>query len=132
MVLATQSPAELTEDLAAVVVDQCPNLIFAANPDVLDENTARWYRQLGCTDEELDLIATGYQKRDYFFRTRQYRARLAIRLEDEAAAICGHTSPLDIQMCRQLVADGVAPGLEFLERWQAYVAAKLARRDQAA
>ena len=38
MVLATQNPAEMTEELAAVVDAQCPTRILTQNPDVLEEN----------------------------------------------------------------------------------------------
>ena len=52
-------------------------------------------------------LATGYQKADYFVRCRQYRTKVSVRLTDEAAAICCHTTPRDIQHCFQLRAEGV-------------------------
>jgi type IV secretion system protein VirB4 len=117
MVLATQDPADLTVELARVIEAQCMNRIVTPNPDVLDENKARFYRELGYSDEELAQIAQAYRRAEYFVRCPSYRARLRIRLTGEAAAICCHTTPRDIQLCRQLLAEGVAPGPDFTSRW---------------
>ena len=130
MVLATQSAADMANDLAAVVDAQCANRIIVPDPGVLEPNQARFFRALGCSDDELREIAAGYQTADYFVRTRQLRGKVTIRLTDEAAAICGRTEPRDIQKCFQLLADGVQPGEEFLQAWLEHTATQ--SREEAA
>ena len=51
MVLATQSAADLTDKIAAVVEGQCKNLILTPNPEALEDNQARFYRALGLSDD---------------------------------------------------------------------------------
>ena len=132
MVLATQNPAEMTDELATVVDAQCPTRILTPDPDVLEENRARFYRALGCSDDELMQLATGYQKADYFVRCRQYRTKVSVRLTDEAAAICCHTTPRDIQHCFQLRAEGSVPGEDFMGRWFEHVGFTPIAREEAA
>jgi type IV secretion system protein VirB4 len=132
MVLATQSPADMTEELAAVIVDQCKNIILTPNPNASDPNQTRFYRQLGCTDAQIDAIASGHQKSDYLIRSPQWTNKIAIRLEDEAKAICGQTKPTDIKRCSDLLAEGVESGEAFLARWMAKDGLEVVQGEQAA
>lgn len=121
MVFATQNPADMTEELAAVIDAQCPNRILTPNPNVREPNQARFYRALGYTDDEMQQVELGYEKAEYFMRLGDnFRGKAQVRLMDEAAAICGRTQPRDIQQCFQLLAQGVHPGEAFTRAWLEY------------
>ncbi len=70
VVLATQSPAQLTE-LAHrhTIVDSCVTKIYLPNPDAATPAQAPLYRDLGLNDREIALIARATPKRHYYFKS---------------------------------------------------------------
>ena len=70
VVLVAHSPAQFKgEDIknAEMIVESCQTRIFLPNADAASPDTKRLYRQFGLNDTEIEMIAKGRKKQDYYF-----------------------------------------------------------------
>lgn len=69
-IFATQNPSTVAHSpLATTMVQNCPTQIFLADPKATNKDLAMDYKMLGLTDDEIELIARGRKKRDYYLKS---------------------------------------------------------------
>jgi type IV secretion system protein TrbE len=123
LVLATQSLVDLSDDATRVILDQVANQVYLPEPEATRPQTRELYARIGLSDEQIQLLTTARPKGEYLLQTLSITRLVSIRLEDEARRVCGASSPTDHARARALLAQGVAPGREFTERWLGEAAA---------
>lgn len=87
LMLATQDPADIARsEHRDVIVSSCPTRIFLPNPAAQAPDTAELYRAYGLNDREVELVAAGRPKRDYFFKSRDGSRLFELKLGPLALA----------------------------------------------
>jgi type IV secretion system protein TrbE len=70
VMVVTQTLADLQRSpYRAAVVESCPTRILLPNPMAASAGTAELYRDLGLNEAELELLAGGRPKRDYYLKS---------------------------------------------------------------
>jgi type IV secretion system protein VirB4 len=91
-----------------VVLRSCPTRIFLPNPGAATEEVAALYRAYGLNDREVEIVAGGESKRDYFFQSPDGSRRFDLRLGPVALAFLGSrpglTTAAAVEEARRLEA----------------------------
>lgn len=104
VVFASQSLSDVIKSpIAAPLMDCCPNKIYLPNPNALEEDMIKMYNSLGLNAAEISMIATGIQRRDYFYSTSGTFRRFSLALSKEELAFCGSTSKEDQIMAEKIL-----------------------------
>ena len=70
IVFATQEIADIVHSpLASTITEECLTKIFLANQEAGVPAIADYYRQLGLTDSQIDIISHAVMKKDYFYKS---------------------------------------------------------------
>jgi type IV secretory pathway VirB4 component len=118
LVLCTQSVRHLDADHTAILLEQCPNRIFVPNAAATQESNAVRYSAIGLSDAQIEMLASMAPKGEYMLMTPSFTRVAEIALTGETLKICGSSKPQPhISNARRLIAEGIAPGDPFLERW---------------
>ena len=124
VVIVAHSPAQFRDPSvknAPLLVESCPTRIFLPNADALDPDTAALYSALGLNAAEVDVVARGQKKRDYYFRSPSGARQFELALSPVELAFVGTPSGLSAQetvrAARALAAE-LGPGwpAEWLRR----------------
>lgn len=68
VILATQSLSDLEKSgIMDVLIESCPTKIFLPNENAIQEEPLKLYKKFGLNYNQIDAIAHGIKKRDYFF-----------------------------------------------------------------
>lgn len=66
--LATQSISDAEKSgIMEDIVESCPTKIYTANPNAKSEESRRFYKKIGLTDRQIEIIAGLVPKRQYYF-----------------------------------------------------------------
>jgi len=117
LVIATQSLADLSAGDARVVFDQVANRIYLPHAEAMRPQTRALYEAAGLTAEQVQLLSVAQPKGEYLLQTEELTRLVQVRLEGEALAVCGASTPADHARARALLARGVAPGEAFVREW---------------
>lgn len=133
VVFATQSLADVHQSaIVDTVKEACMTKIYLPNQHALDEDTAAMYRRFGLNQRQLQVIAHGQYKRDYYYTSAGGNRLFELGLSDVALAYCAGASKDNQQLVKALQADptidfnlaylkhhGVAWAVDYLEALQA-------------
>jgi type IV secretion system protein VirB4 len=119
VMLATQDPADIAHSKhREILISSCPTKIFLPNPNAAVEETAALYRSYRLNDREVQIIAEGESKRDYFFKSPDGSRRFELRLGPVALAFLGSrqgmTTAAAVERASQLRAQH---GAEWVRVW---------------
>jgi type IV secretion/conjugal transfer VirB4 family ATPase len=90
VMLATQDPADVAKsDHRGVILSSCPTMVFLPNPNAVSEDVAKLYRAYKLNNREVEIVATGETKRDYFFKSPDGSRRFELKLGPVALAFLG-------------------------------------------
>jgi type IV secretion/conjugal transfer VirB4 family ATPase len=90
VMLATQDPADVAKsEHRDVILSSCPTMVFLPNPNAVSEDVAKLYRAYKLNHREVELVATGETKRDYFFKSPDGSRRFELKLGPVALAFLG-------------------------------------------
>ncbi|MDQ3234479.1 MAG: conjugal transfer protein TrbE [Pseudobdellovibrionaceae bacterium] len=65
--LATQSISDADQsDFMDVILESCPTKIFTANPNAGSEESRKYYKKIGLSDRQIEIIANLVPKRQYY------------------------------------------------------------------
>jgi type IV secretion system protein TrbE len=107
LMLATQDPADVAKSPHRdVILSSCPTLVFLPNRNAVSEEIAELYRAYKLNDREVEIVATGETKRDYFFKSPDGSRRFELKLGPVALAFLGArpgmTTAASVERARRL------------------------------
>lgn len=117
LTLATQSLHDYSSESARVIFDQIANKVYLPNPEAMRDDVAKLYRDVGLLDQQIHLLARAQPKGEYLLQTEQATRLVQFKLEDDALALCGASSPADHARAFELLEMGIEPGAQFTEAW---------------
>lgn len=119
VMLATQDPADIANSKhREILVSSCPTKIFLPNRLAAVEQTAALYRSYGLNDREVEIIAEGESKRDYFFKSPDGSRRFELRLGPVALAFLGSRQGLTTAAGVERAADlRAGAGDRWVRKW---------------
>ncbi len=90
VMLATQDPADIAQsEHREILLSSCPSKIFLPNRNAVAHETAKLYRAYNLNDREIEIIAGGESKRDYFFKSPDGSRKFDLKLGPVALAFLG-------------------------------------------
>lgn len=90
LMLATQDPADVAKsDHREVIVSSCPTMVFLPNRNAVNPDVADLYRSYQLNNREIETVAMGETKRDYFFKSPEGSRRFELKLGKLAMAFLG-------------------------------------------
>jgi type IV secretion system protein VirB4 len=124
VIFATQDLADVAQSSILPTVQQaCMTKIFLPNASALNEDTAAFYRRFGLNKKQLQLLANGVRRQDYYLTSPVGNRMFSLGLGPMALAYCAATSK-DMQKLARGLRDQF-PG-DPLAFNQAYLAARAA------
>ena len=106
VVFATQSLSDVANSsIAPAVIESCPTRIFLPNARAVEEGQAQGYRTFGLNARQVQLIARGTPKRDYYVQTPAGNRMFDLAMGEVALAFCGASAKPDIAAAKALAAD---------------------------
>lgn len=105
VIFATQSLEDITRSpIAPVIFQSCPTKILLPNPEARNELSAAAYRMIGLNERQVDLIAMGTPKRDYYYMSPSGRRMFSLDLGEVALAFVGKSGKDDIKLVKELIS----------------------------
>ena len=96
VVFATQSLADIDgSSIAPAIVESCPTRIFLPNERAFEPQIAAIYRRFGLNDRQIEIVARGLPKRDYYCQSRRGNRLFALGLGEVALAFTAASSKAD-------------------------------------
>jgi type IV secretion/conjugal transfer VirB4 family ATPase len=90
LMLATQDPADVANSPhREVILRSCPTTVFLPNAGAATKEAGELYRTYGLNDREVEIIAAGETKRDYFFKSPDGSREFRLALGPVALAFLG-------------------------------------------
>ena len=118
LVLATQSLSDADNSgILDVLVESCPSKIFLPNPTATNEITKPLYRKFGLNDAQIQIIATGEKKRDYYYVSDTNAREFRLALDKFQLAFVGVSDKKDLQKIDELIASDPD---NWVENWIAF------------
>lgn len=115
---ATQSLADVTHsDILATVKESCPGRTYLPNPSALDEASQRIYREFGLNPRQIEIIAQGQPKRDYYYTSPKGNRLYELGLGPIARAFCARTSKNDQRRAQALWQTAGGDSAAFNRLW---------------
>ncbi len=112
-IFATQGADEvLKSTIRQVIIEQCATLISFRNPLLRNTETRKDYREVGFTDEQCDLIATGLGDHDFLIVNSQGHQVVRLNPVDLELAFYGGASDEDREIVQALLEEH-GPGTPF-------------------
>ncbi|MEM8951052.1 MAG: conjugal transfer protein TrbE [Pseudomonadota bacterium] len=116
VLFATQSLADIEQsNIAATLIDACPQKIFLPNERAREALLEGFYRRFGLNDRQLDLIAEATPKSDYYMVSPRGNRLFSLTLGPIAKAFCGASTPEDHRLMDRLFEPAASAG--FAEAW---------------
>ncbi|QOT82251.1 transporter [Cupriavidus basilensis] len=105
---ATQSISDVGKSsIRDVLYESCPTKIFLSNPEAQRNVSVREeYERIGLNDQQIELIAQGVKKQDYFYMSPLGRRRFRLGLGPVTLAFVGVSGTEDIDHARRILASG--------------------------
>ena len=106
VVFATQSLSDIDgSDLAPALIESCPTRIFLPNDRALEPQIAAIYARFGLNARQVQIIAHGAPKRDYYAQSRDGNRLFDLGLGPVALAFCGASSKSDHQAISSILSE---------------------------
>lgn len=103
VVFATQELEDLDKSaIKATIYSACKTRILLPNPQAVTDDGVRMYKELGLTLREMELLAYGTPKRDYFFSSPEGRRMFQLELGPVALAFVATSGKDDKALARRL------------------------------
>ena len=116
VLFATQSLADIEQsNIAATLIDACPQKIFLPNERAREALLEGFYRRFGLNDRQLDLIAEATPKSDYYMVSPRGNRLFSLTLGPIAKAFCGASTPEDHRLMDRIYDPDSLHG--FAEAW---------------
>ena len=116
VVFATQSLSDIVNSpIAPALIESCPSRIFLPNARASEPQQAEAYARFGLNDTQVQLISFATPKRDYYFQSRAGNRVFDLTLGPVSLAVCGASSPEDLQAASELSAGDPPEG--FTSAW---------------
>lgn len=105
LVLATQSLSDAENSgILDVLVESCPSKIFLPNPSATSEIAKPLYRKFGLNNSQIEIIAAGEKKRDYYYVSEKNAREFRLALDKFQLAFVGVSDKKDLQTIDELIA----------------------------
>ena len=116
VVFATQSLSDIaTSPIAPALIESCPSRIFLPNARAAEPQQAEAYARFGLNATQIQLISFATPKRDYYFQSRSGNRIFDLTLGPVSLAVCGASSPSDIQDASEILL--TTPAEDFAAAW---------------
>jgi type IV secretion system protein VirB4 len=116
VVFATQSLADIAgSSIAPAIIESCPQRIFLPNDRAVEPQARDAYEKFGLNERQVELIARGTPKRDYYLQSRRGNRLFDLALGPIALALCGASDPDSQRLIDRLLDDHGAA--DFLARF---------------
>ena len=118
VVFATQSLADISaSSIAPAIIESCPQRIFLPNDRAVEPQAREAYERFGLNERQVELIARGTPKRDYYLQSRRGNRLFDLSLGRIALALCGSSDPASQRLIGRLLEEGGTEGFlgRFLE-----------------
>ncbi|MBF0451294.1 MAG: conjugal transfer protein TrbE [Candidatus Magnetomorum sp.] len=103
VIFATQSLSDMMDTpLLHTLAESCPTRIFMPNKKALDEKICIQYHQFGLNDKQIEIIATGLPKSDYYCQSDSGNRQFELGLGPAAIALYGAGTQKDLTMADEL------------------------------
>ena len=90
IVFATQEIADIINSpLCSTITEECLTKIFLANQEASVPVISEYYRQLGLTDSQIDIISHAVMKKDYFYKSPKGTRLFQLDLGELTLALIG-------------------------------------------
>lgn len=111
VLMATQSLSDAANSgILDVIVESTATKIFLPNVFARDEEATALYRRMGLNSRQIEIIASGIPKRQYYYVSEQGRRLYDLALGDYALAFVGASDKESIATIKALIA-------KYGERW---------------
>ncbi|MGX9120171.1 conjugal transfer protein TrbE [Mesorhizobium sp. BHbsci] len=118
VVFATQSLSDIAgSPIAPAIVESCPTRLFLPNERAIEPQITDIYRRFGLNDRQIEIVARGTPKRDYYCQSRRGNRLFELGLGPIALALCAASSKTDQASTERIIAES-GPA-NFLEAWLA-------------
>ena len=105
VVLATQSISDATQSgILDVIAESCPTKIYLANPNAKDDSSLTFYKTMGLSARQVEIIASMAPKRQYYAVSPEGRRVFELGLGPYALRYVATSSKEAIQELKALVA----------------------------
>src|SRR3546814_17081105 len=91
-------------------VDSCPSRIVLPSPQALEPQLRGVYESFGLNACQIELIAHGQPKRDYYYQSRAGNRLFDLDIGPVARAFAGASTPTDPRRIDRVVAGSGGPG----------------------
>jgi type IV secretion system protein TrbE len=106
VVFATQSLADIeTSAIASTIVESCPTRLFLPNERAIEPQITTIYRRFGLNDRQIEILARGTPKRDYYCQSRRGNRLFELGLGEVALAFTAASSKSDQAAITRIVAE---------------------------
>src|SRR5271165_3773701 len=116
--MATQSLSDsINSGILDVIIESTATKIFLPNAYAREEETAAIYRRFGLNERQIEIIAGGVPKRDYYYVSERGRRLYELALGPLALSFVGVSdkdSVLEVRKCEERFGSGWAD--EWLRR----------------
>lgn len=92
----------IKSNIRDVIFASCPTRIYLPNPDALRPAVAALYRDLGLNEQQVDLVALGTQKRDYYYSSPYGHRLFSLALGPFNLSLVGTSGKDEYQQIRAL------------------------------
>jgi type IV secretion system protein VirB4 len=89
----SRSPTSPTARSRPAIIESCPQRIFLPNDRAVEPQARAGYEQFGLNARQIELIARGTPKRDYYLQSRRGNRLFDLGLGRIALALCGASDP---------------------------------------
>ena len=122
VVMATQSIVDaMKSGIVETILDSTATKILLPHPSVGDDQHRGFYAStLGLNEREIEMLAHGVPKRQYYYRSEAGRRLFELNLRPKTLAFVGRSSPEDVATLKAMIAD--RPD-DWRERWLEHCAA---------
>jgi len=115
VIFATQSLADISAStIAPAVVESCPQRIFLPNDRAVEPQARAAYESFGLNGRQVELVARGTPKRDYYLQSRRGNRLFDLALGPIALTICGASDPASQKLIDRILDEKRGEG--FLAR----------------
>ncbi len=119
VVMATQSVADaMKSGIVETILDSTATRILLPHPTVGDDQHREFYASvLGMNDREIEMLAHGVPKRQYYYTSEAGKRLFELNLRPKTLAYVGRSSPDDVSALKALIGDHPD---DWRERWLSY------------
>jgi type IV secretion system protein VirB4 len=116
VLFATQSLSDIDASaVAPAIIESCHTRLLLPNERAIEPQITAIYRRFGLSDRQIEIIAQGIPKREYYCQSRRGNRLFELGLSEVALALCAASSKADQALIAQTLAEHGHHG--FLPAW---------------